>query len=425
MPNSSITITFSSLALTGLNLEGMFAKFNYNHNTSIDIIENFLPLRINPYESRLNGGNIVLNYSNAIAGDYPGLMVSLVSGDSVTFTSAFSGTIFTRINDDDEYLTYGINNEDIPVDLNPITVLGIESDRYLINNPIIVNVSSLIVPIYYKVVISNLTNQKVSTNLISYPDILGSSKIGLDSVIKSLFEYPSDANGYLISNQIVPNSNLYKISIYYNYIDSLTSLPTGDILGYEVVKTFIRGGKRTAISNQSISGLSILTLTENLPIWGGFDTAEYYLDSQNLIRKRLLMEVPTDSKINLRTKGCNEIYVKFLNQNGGYSNWLFESHVDNENNDNIGGFIKNNLPSDLGNEVQNKIICNSKVPKYFIKIINDLIVSPEIYIFINGSYDRVRSSNNSVSYDNVKRSYNVNINFELDYRFNPSLLWSN
>ena len=115
----------------------------------------------------------------------------------------------------------------------------------------------------------------------------------------------------------------------------------------------------------------------------------------------------------------------YLLQSGGYSTWLFESHTDNESNNNLGGFVRNNKADDLGNEADNKLTLNAKIPKQFRELASDLIVSPEIYALRDGIFVRCRSVRNSIAYDNIKRSYNVTINLELDYRFNPSLLWSN
>ena len=175
----------------------------------------------------------------------------------------------------------------------------------------------------------------------------------------------------------------------------------------------------------STSRRSNSTPTTKLPVWIGYETAEYYIDNQNLILKRLLADVSIANIEERRTKGCNEVYVKFLNQNGGYSNWLFESHSNIENNNNQGGFIRNNLVDDLGNETDFKLQLESKVPKAFKQLILDLIISPEIYALIEGLYIRVRSGRNSMEYDNIKRSYATKINLEVDNRFNPSLLWSN
>lgn len=360
------------------------------------------------------------NYASAFDLDYNGFNVELLN-NVVTIT--VEGLNF------DYFIDYTISNPFATVEilepsvLTSITVTGLESDRYLINNEINIDILANQQTSYFKTILTNLSNQQISTALITYVGNSNIAQLSLQSIIKSLFNYPADADGYIISDQIVPNANKYKIQIYYNPAD-INGNPTVEILGFETVKTFIRGGKRTTFTNQTINA-GIITPTTKLPVWIGYETAEYYIDNQNLILKRLLADVSIANIEERRTKGCNEVYVKFLNQNGGYSNWLFESHSNIENNNNQGGFIRNNLVDDLGNETDFKLQLESKVPKAFKQLILDLIISPEIYALIEGLYIRVRSGRNSMEYDNIKRSYATKINLEVDNRFNPSLLWSN
>lgn len=436
MANSTIRIVFSELADpagSGLLIQSQVANFTFFHNTTISVQETFEKLRLSPFQSTIadppsyvtGSDEKPLLLTEALLEDYPSLFTAVVEGDNtVLITSLFENTIFTG-GVDTEYLTYIVNNVTTTPTVRPIKVVGFNDDRYLINNPISLIISSNDNPVYFKIVVNNLTNQKVSTDFISYPNQSGVSNIQLDPIIKSLFDYPADANGYVTPNQLVPNANKCRVRIYYKYIDLETEVISPEVLGLDTIKTFIRGGKRTSDVNQTLQGSQILTPTAKLPVWEGYDTAEYYLDENNLIRKRLLLDVSASRIEYLRKKGCNEVCVKFLNQNGGYSNWLFESHFNKESNKNLGGFIRDNKADDLGNEVDNKLDCNAKVPKAYRPLVNDLIVSPEIYVMIDGIYKRVRSVSNSITYDLIKRSYNVNINFDFDYRFNPSLLWSN
>lgn len=423
MPNSTFRIVFSDECLADFNLLYLSsANFKYNHNTDIFVNESFVTLRVSPFQSTIATGDILQNICDAYLLDYPSLFTAEVeSENTVLLTASLPNVVFstTFLNPNIEYI---IENETVVVP-DAISVSGLSSDRYLINNEINAEITSDITTIYYKTIITNLSNQQVSTGLISYPYFNSSVRLSLQSVIKSLFDYPSDTDNYIIVDQIVPNSNKFKIQIYYNPPDEEGN-PTSEVLGYETTKTFIRGGKRTTLTNQTISN-GIIRITDKLPVWVGYDTADYYLDTQSLIRKIILAQVPAEQIDYRRTKGCNETYVKFLNQNGGYSNWLFESHTNNESNTNQGGFIRNNNVDDLGNEADFKLNVWAKVPKDYKQIILDLIISPEIYAMIDGVMVRVRSGRNSMEYDNIKRSYATKITFEVDNRFNPSLQWSN
>lgn len=411
MANSTIKIIFDNNSLTTMDLLGEDITLIYNNN-GVDLYpeEVFVSTRIGFGQSSLTSAGSTdkpQKLSEALLADYPTLFTAIFDSNSVTLT-ALSNQASFGVSLIPSGLSTEINNNPVAPP-STITVTGLSGDRYLINNEINLTVQSVSTPVYFKTVLQNLSNGLISTNLIAYPDTLLSAQISLQSIVKSLFDYPRDAT----TTDITKNSNKFSIKIYYN--DGV-----GEILGYSVEKTFVRGGKRTTETNQTLSQ-TILTPTNKLPYWNGYETAEYYFDVQNLIRKRAFADIDPINLKEMRSKGCNEIYFKFLNQNGGYSNWLFESKTETENNANLGGFIRNNNVDDLGNTADYKLSVQSKVPKEFKQLILDLIVSPEIYA--NGV--RVRSGRNSLSYDEIKRVYNVSINFEQDNRFNPSLLWSN
>lgn len=422
MPNTIAKITF----LEQPEPDNDFLVLNV-HSISIPTPfargENFKTVRVFNGEATVGSdiNETAQNYADAFLLDYSGFTVSVL--DNFVTISINEGGNF------DHFIDYNMGGDFATVEFSEvipttaITVTGLEGDRYFINNEINLIITAVGTPAYFKTVVYNMSNQQASTSLITYPDSEFSAQLGLQAIIKSLFSYPADAQGYILPDQVVPNANKYKISIYYNPADD-DGNPTSEVLGFETIKTFVRGGHRTTKTNRTL-GLNILNITDKLPLWIGYDTAEYYIDSQNLIRKRLLADIPASRIQVMRSKGCNETYVKFLNQNGGYSNWLFESHTNNESNTNQGGFIRNNNVDDLGNEADFKLNVWSKVPKDYKQIILDLIISPEIYAMIDGVMVRVRSGRNSMEYDNIKRSYATKIAIEVDNRFNPSLLWSN
>jgi hypothetical protein len=127
-----------------------------------------------------------------------------------------------------------------------------------------------------------------------------------------------------------------------------------------------------------------------------------------------------------RIKGNNNIYLKFLNQKGGYSYWLFESYGEKETNTPLGYLVNtsNNL-LDLGNESKSDLQIYSKIPKEYRNFPKDLIVSSDIYAYQNSAWKKIFLKSNNIEFDNIKKVYTVNFNIDLNYRFNPSLLWSN
>lgn len=279
----------------------------------------------------------------------------------------------------------------------------LNGNGYFINNEIWFNINADEDVVYFKLILTNLSNSKISTQFISYA-INNNVFVNIQSIVKSLFDVPNGETN---------NSTKINISITAN---------TGDNISFQ--KDFVRGGKRVNDTNQTISPNQTLRLAKKLPVWSGFPVYDYYLSPSYVIQKQNLVDVTNiDYK---RIKGCNNIYIKFLNQKGGYSYWLFESFTEKEQNQNLGYVVSAaNALIDLGNDSKSDLQFYSKIPKEYKDYARDIIVSPDIYAYQNGGWKKIFSNNNSIEWDNIKKVYSVNINISLNYRFNPSLLWSN
>lgn len=279
----------------------------------------------------------------------------------------------------------------------------LNNNGYLINNEIWFNINSDSTVVYFKLVLTNLGNSKITTQFISYA-INNNVFVNIQSSVKSLFDVPNGGTN---------NSTKIQISITANDGTNIT-----------FVKDFIRGGNRVIATNQTFSPNQTLRLSEKLPVWSGFPVYDYFLSSIYVIQQQNLADV-TDIDYK-RIKGCNNVYIKFLNQKGGYSYWLFESYTKKEGNTPLGYIINgSNNMIDLGSESNNDLQIYSKISKEYKQYALDIIVSPDIYAYRNGSWEKIFMRSNSNEYDNIKKVYTVNINIDLNYRFNPSLLWSN
>ena len=280
---------------------------------------------------------------------------------------------------------------------------NLNNNGYFINNEIWFEITADLPVTYFRLILMNLSNTKISTQFISYTDPNNKVFVNIQSIVKSLFDVP---------NGITNNSTKIQISITTNEGTNTT-----------FTKDFVRGGKRVNDTNQTISPNQTLRLASNLPVWSGFPISDYFLSASYLIEEQLLADV---SNIDYRRiKGCNNIYLKFLNQKGGYSFWLFESYSEKETNSNLGYLVnsKTNNLLDLGNESKSDLQIYSKIPKEYRDYAKDIIVSPDIYAYQNGDWKKIFSKSNSVEFDNIKKVYVTNLNIDLNYRFNPSLLW--
>jgi len=281
---------------------------------------------------------------------------------------------------------------------------NLNGNGFLINNEIWFNISTDLPVVYFRLVFTNLSNAKISTPFISYADSSNSVFVNIQSVVKSLMDVP---NG--------ETNNSTKIQI---------SITTNEGTNVAFTKDFVRGGKRVNDTNQTISPNQSLRPTLKLPVWSGYPVFDYFLSSDYVIQKQNLADVTNiDYK---RIKGCNNIYLKFLNQKGGYSYWLFESYTAKETGLNLGSVIsKTNDIIDLGNENKSGLEAYSKIPKEYRDYALDFVCSPDVYAYQNGNWKKVYTANNSVEWDNIKKVYAVNFQIGLYHRFNPSLLWSN
>lgn len=280
----------------------------------------------------------------------------------------------------------------------------LNGNGYLINNEIWFNINSDIDITYYRISLMNLANGKTSSQFISYADANENAFVNIQPIVKSLFDVPDGSTN---------NSAKIRISITTN---------TGTNIQF--TKDFVRGGNRVNETNQTISPNQSIRLNTALPVWSGFPAYDYFLSSDYVIQEQTLAEVTNiDYR---RIKGCNNIYLKFLNQKGGYSYWLFESYSEKENNNPVGFLVdsKNDL-LDLGQESKSDLQVYSKIPREYRQYAFDLIISPDVYAYQNGTWKKIFLKSNSVERDNIKRVYSVNLNIDLNYRFNPSLLWSN
>jgi len=281
---------------------------------------------------------------------------------------------------------------------------NLNGNGYLINNEIWFNVTSDVQVVYFKFIFTNLSNAKITTAFISYADLNNSVFVNIQSVAKALFDVPNGGTN---------NSTKIQIAITANTGENIT-----------FTKDFVRGGNRTNDTNQTISPNQSLRLYQMLPVWSGFPAYDYFLSPSYVIEQQNLVDV-TDIDYR-RMKGCNKIYLKFLNQKGGYSYWLFESFTEKESGTPIGSTVgTNNELLDLGTVSSSELKAYSKIPREYKQYAFDLIISPDVFAYQDGNWKKIFLKSNSIERDNIKRVYSVNINLDLNYRFNPTLLWSN
>lgn len=307
-------------------------------------------------------------------------------------------------------------------------IIGLNGNGIFINNPILVSAiftqSGNPVPLKFLVVrITNASTQEF-TEIKTYP-LFGDNKVRIDlsPILKSMFKKPVHDTSYSIVTDESNNREVFNFSFIGNY--EISGIPYSQILNINN-KAFFRGGYRTNLQNHGSVIGSRLNSTPVIPYWSGYPVAEYKVITDFKIEKNPIIDNISDRERRY-VKGCNPVYVKFLNSLGGYSYWLFEGLTNNSNTNNLGYSNSFNETIDFGNDLKRSLQLYSKVPVRFYPLMLDLIESQEIYVY-NYAYQpwaRIINNNNSLSENDAKKNYEVKLNFEVVSNYNPSLLWSN
>lgn len=303
-----------------------------------------------------------------------------------------------------------------------MTIKGLEQNGYLINNPIILNITSDALIQRLEVSFLNMRNGKTTTLPNLFADQNNNITLNIQQVIKGLFTEPKHIEDYgTLSPVPVPN-NSNKILITFKFI-----FLEGGENSLTLDKTFIRGGNYTYESNQNLPSNKALMTTLTLPYWSGYPFRYYSLNADySIIRKRenggMINEGATIEYLN--EKSCNSKYLAFLNSKGGYSYYLFDNFDNESTNDHL-GIVNNGFNrKDLGSEYENGFKISAKVPQRFFPIIRDLIFSPEIYEWKKETqtWKRIYSDNNKLTESGAKAVYKFELKFKDFTNYNPSLL---
>ena len=286
---------------------------------------------------------------------------------------------------------------------------NLNSNCYLINNEIWMKLESSSPIGYFTVYVNWFFGS--STKFIFYPDENRSAIFNLQQVVKSLMP---------------PNDGQYSSNGWMNFINmSITVGSDLEFTSFTITKCFIRGGNRTNDTNQTQSPNINLRISERLPVWSGYPISDEYTEEYVVKSRSVSLAEKVDYR---RIKGCNNYYLKFSNQKGGYSYWLFESFSEKESAASLGfnAYPEGGLIN-LGSETKYDFRLYSKIPSEYVNYAKDMIVSCGIYLYDENtaSWKTAFMKSNSIEYDNIKKVYAVTISLELHYRFNPSLLWTN
>ena len=306
-----------------------------------------------------------------------------------------------------------------------MTIQGLGLNRYLINNPIWVDIVDAPETIY----LTFPTIGENTTPLIS-PYVIktfnGSASFDLSEIVKSMMNEPTHPET-LISGDILP-TNSSTMTLRFQGVED----PDEVIL----TKTFIRGGDATMGSNLTLLANAVLKESEKIPVWEGLQSAKYYLNENNRI---VYTNILTNAEIDRQSVvSCNPLFLRFLNTRGGYSFWLFEEWQVSEKSNKTERIQRRGNPLDLGMEMGYELESTTRVNREYNATLSALVKSPEIYVhridrILNkrsstevgrfSDWTRIYNAGNSIRWNSFEEMNEYSFKFDLLFNNKPTLIW--
>src|SRR5690554_6467178 len=136
-----------------------------------------------------------------------------------------------------------------------MVVNGLNQNRYLVNNPIWVDITNAGAKVQMQ--LSGLAIPNDPSPMFTFYTHDGNVSIDIAEIIKSLFTVPTHPAG-LVNGQVVPGLT---------FSQTITFTSGGDSASFS--KTFLRGGKLTMGTNQTVPANSLLSESPKIPVWEG------------------------------------------------------------------------------------------------------------------------------------------------------------
>lgn len=196
-----------------------------------------------------------------------------------------------------------------------LTVDGLSSNGYVINNPIFINLNFISSEIndellFFTVKITDASTQEnIEVKVAPIPNN-NTLKVDISDLVKAFFEKPKHDENYFTTSSVENNRkvfNFFFTASFFNYNSGFSVVST--LNG----KVFFRAGfDNNKVVNQTLTQGAILRRTDVLPYWSGYPTAEYSIVSGMRIVKNPIIDSVEDKERRV-VFNCNNYYVKFLN----------------------------------------------------------------------------------------------------------------
>lgn len=312
-----------------------------------------------------------------------------------------------------------------------MVISGFNQNRYLINNPIWVDITGA----GAKVVLSfvSLQTQVGNTPIFTFYTFSGNVSFDISEIIKALMPEPNHPASP-ISGSIIPGNVTTQTLVFQSSGDVFQSSGGSS---QSFVKSFIRGGDASMGTSLTLPSGSVLKESPKIPVWEGYPSAKYTLNANNQV---VFSNILANNEIDRRkVVTCNPVFLRFLNTRGGYSFWMFEEWEVNEKSSKTNRIDRRGNPLDLGMEMAWELSLNTRVEREYNATLSALLKSPEVHIYrveniLNerssglltksyGAWTRIYNAGGAMQWNAFEQMNEYSFKFDLLFKEKPTLIW--
>ena len=310
-----------------------------------------------------------------------------------------------------------------------ITLTGLNSDRYLFNNPIWLELTNFglgSTSLQCTISRTDVTGIAVTSRFFIFNNEV---TFDISEYIKGMCDYPAFPEGVLLNGQDI-ETNYYPFNIILNAVNS-QGVTTGSL---NLNKTFIRGGLENQQTNIALPNGTILKESVKIPVWDGYEQRIYKIENNKII---MSTDIPTGSIENIIIKSCNPLYFRFANMLGGYSYWLFENWDFTKKTDKTQIIERQGQDISTGNKSSYSLSVSSRVDRRYFKVMRALIQSPEIAVLnlsnivngvsgfgvINLNWEQVWSDGNNSRINALQKVNQIKLKFDYVSTMQTNTIW--
>lgn len=279
-----------------------------------------------------------------------------------------------------------------------MTITGIEGNRYFLFNPIWVDVTDAPTKVMFEVIING------ESNFFTLQSFNGKIRFDIGKLVLGLIKNTTNKTQTLIG--AVDGAYSVKLKV--------RTLTSGTPPIFEQIKYFVLGGKKSYSNNVTAP----VNLSLNNFAWQGYPKWK-----SQLLNGIVNLET-NDFDVLTPRVNCNNLFVAFRNNLGGFSFYLFEDHNIVNENSNKGYYLTQKDIKIPGVDAGLSVTVRSKVHRNFYETISHLSDSFEIYIYNENIFDsddnwiRVNGGNNNFDFNPKNVATDVEMRFDVVTNFN-------